>query len=357
MPSRVKRVVAWPANLVGNPYIELLYNSIRIVDSELEIQDFSLRRILFGRWHIWHLHWPEFSFNHRNPLLMAAKVGVLSFLLIWAKLLGTKIIWTVHNLEAHERLYPTLEIWFKRWFTSRVDGVIAMTHGGAEQARERFPALRDKPLAVIPHGHYVDVYPNVVGRREARSKLGLSDQDIVFLYVGQIRSYKNVPALIEAFRGLNSPQVRLVIAGRPHGNQLTHAIENAMHGDPRILPYLRFVPDEELQLFMNAADLVVLPYQEILNSGSALMALSFGKPILVPNRGVMAELQATFGDNNVITYDGEFTSASLANVLEKFSAEPAEGDSLIQRVTEELAWGRIGEATVSFYRQVGGRPT
>ena len=53
--------------------------------------------------------------------------------------------------------------------------------------------------------------------------------------------------------------------------------------------YNRFVADDELQVFFNAADVMVLPFERIENSGSAILAMGFAKPIIAPARGVLTK--------------------------------------------------------------------
>ena len=119
-------------------------------------------------------------------------------------------------------------------------------------------------------------------------------------------------------------------------------------GDARIHLHLRHVPTEEVQTFFGAADLVALPYREILNSGTALLALSFNRPVLVPSKGAMAELQALVGSDWVRTYEGELTTGNLR--------QPCNG--LNRRIDPELRpsialdWNRVGERTLAAYRNV-----
>ena len=227
---------------------------------------------------------------------------------------GTKIIWTVHNLKAHEGQHPRLEQWFWPAFTKRLDGYIALTSSGQTVARERFANLDRLKGFVIPHGHYRGEYPLDAGI-DARRELGIAPQARVFLFFGQIREHKNVPGLIRAFRKIVGRDAILCIAGRPTPASVAEELQREAAGDPRIQLHLENIPKERVQFFFRAADLVVLPYRDILNSGTALLALSFSRPILVPSRGAMGELQASVGPEWVRTFQSELDTEELENAL------------------------------------------
>lgn len=142
-------------------------------------------------------------------------------------------------------------------------------------------------IAVIPHGHYIDAYPNTVSRADARRSLHLPltvhhSPSTVYLFLGLIRPYKGLEELMPAFRGLSEPHARLLIAGRPRPNDYAARLAAQAGDDPRVVWHPQFVPDEDVQLWMNAADAVVLPYRQITTSGAAMLAWSFGKPVIAP---------------------------------------------------------------------------
>jgi glycosyltransferase involved in cell wall biosynthesis len=108
---------------------------------------------------------------------------------------------------------------------------------------------------------------------------------------------------------------------------------------------LEHVPEDDVQCHLRAADLVVLPFKEITNSASALLALSFDRPILVPSRGAMGELQALAGGDWVCTYEGELTPQVLANALDWAVQRPSDGSPRL----DALEWPSIARQTLSLY--------
>ena len=108
---------------------------------------------------------------------------------------------------------------------------------------------------------------------------------------------------------------------------------------------LEHVPEQDVQRYLRAADLVVLPFTEITNSASALLALSFDRPVLVPARGAMGELQALFGGDWVYIYESELTPALLASALDWAVQRPSDTAPRL----EALEWPLIARQTFSVY--------
>ncbi|HEX4956324.1 MAG TPA: glycosyltransferase [Thermoanaerobaculia bacterium] len=340
------RVAAFPArrNRARQPYNALLAESLAAQGSEVE--ELTAGSILRRRFDVLHVHWPERVLDPPGSLLAAVLTAGLLAVLAIGRLRGARLVWTVHNLESHDRRHPWLEKLLWRGFLAQLDGVISMSAGGLELARARHPALAELPAVVIPHGSFRPAYPPALARAAARRQLGFGEGDRVVLFLGQIRAYKGVPSLLHAFREVADPRARLIVAGSPGSPELRRQIEAAAAADPRVTLRLGFVPDAELPLLFGAADLVTLPYLEILNSGAAILALDFGRPILVPRRGAMAELQAKAGREWVHTFEGPLDGSALAAAL-VWAAElrPAPPEAV-------PPWSEIATATLAFYRSL-----
>jgi glycosyltransferase involved in cell wall biosynthesis len=259
---------------------------------------------------------------------------------------GGKIVWTVHNLRAHEGLHPRLEAIFWRRFIPRVDGVISLSRTGLAMASERFHRLRYLPAAVIPHGHYRHQYPPC--EVDSRQALGIAADARVILFFGEVRAYKNVEALVAAFAQAHGPNAVLLVAGRPRDPALAAAISRQAAADSRVRLSFGFIDRADVSKYFAAADLVVLPYRQILNSGAALLALSFNRPVLVPGLGSMYDLQEDFGPGWVQTFSSDLDSASLEQAL-TWAAEPRPA---ICPMPDRYRWTSIRAETVRFYREV-----
>jgi beta-1,4-mannosyltransferase len=335
------RVLAWPID-PGNPYTASLYAQM---GQGVRVKAFSAAN-LAHRHDIWHVHWPESLLNIRNAALAAFKMSSFLAMIDLVRMRGGKIVWTVHNLRAHDGLHPSLEARFYRHFIPRVDGIISLSEVGLNLARERFPRLRHLPSAVILHGHYRDQYPRCEGN--ARVELNIPAADPVVLFFGEIRAYKNVDALVRAFRNVTVSNAHLMIAGRPKSAALGEMLAKEAAPDPRVRLDLGFIQPDKVARLFSAADLVVLPYRHILNSGAALLALSLNRPILVPDLGSMGDLRDNFGDEWVRTYSGEMSPEILESALEW----AARRRPSFCEIPVEYRWENIRAQTVRFYRQV-----
>jgi beta-1,4-mannosyltransferase len=341
-------VIAWPAFRSENPYNVLLYSAI--VDSGVRVEDFSPRKLLTRRPAIFHVHWPEVVINVASPVRAALRAAAFLFLVWAARLRGTKVLWTIHNLHSHELLHPRLERWLWAGLLPLLDGYIALSLGGAEAARKTFPSLRRCAAFVIPLGHYRGAYPDSVSREEARRQLGIPFHSPVFGFIGKIRPYKNVPHLIRTFRALQDPEARLLIAGQPDSEATQAEVLSTAEGESRLHLTLGHVPDEAVQIYLRACDVVVLPFTEILNSGTALLALSFDRPVLVPLAGAMGELQSVAGQEWVRTYAGSLNVAELERAAQWARAGQRGRCSAI----DHLGWESVGRLTAHAYHQLAG---
>jgi glycosyltransferase involved in cell wall biosynthesis len=341
-------VLAWPAfkTRYKNPYNWLLYTQIENLG--ISVKEFTPERLLMEFHEVIHLHWPvETIVRHPSWAIACARAIIMLVLLQIAHWRGCTILWTIHDEQPHVLLHPRLAEWFERELVHLVDGTIHICEASATRVRQSLPALAQCPAVVIPHGHYQEVYPNRISPLRARQEMGLAPHQRVLLFLGNISPYKNVPHLVQTFRELPAADLALVIAGNPDNNALSQAIEQAADGDPRVHLHLRFIPDEALQIFFNAADLVVLPFQTILNSGSTLLALSFNCPVLAPHLGALPEWQRRFGQRWVRTYDGPFTQEALHHGLAN-PPLPVAGE---EAPLESLDWATLARQTVEFYRQ------
>jgi len=348
-PTSPLNVLAWPAfeNKTGNPYTRLLYAAME-AETDAQVADVTLRRAVSGGYDIWHVHWPDDFLSY--PSLPKAMMYVAAELALfaWARVRGAQLVWTVHDLGPHESPHPGLERLFWRLFLPMVDGFLTLSEVAAQKTLRRFPTLRSVPRAVVPHGHYRPAYPDPVSRPEARRALAVPRQARLLAHVGRIRPYKNVGRLLQAFREWDDDVGRLLVAGNPVSATLRDEIRGGAAGDDRIRTDLRFIEPEELTTVLGAADLIVLPYAHILQSGTALLALSFDRPVLVPSRGAMDELQAEVGTEWVRTYEGPLTADTLAAAVDWADAarRPARAP------LGDRAWPRLARQTEQLYHRV-----
>jgi beta-1,4-mannosyltransferase len=316
-------ILALPRQFLFDSYYKRLNDGLERYG--WKVSEFSYRRALINRYRILHIHFPELLVGNPLKVVVALRQVVITCcILVIARVRRSKIVWSVHNLVSHEQFHPWLESVFLRWFSAQVSMSIHMSDTGRRAACKLYPLLEKRPSVVIPLMHFGDNYGNLPSFVEARSQLGLTCDLRVILFLGQIRKYKNVPDLIRTFCALSERDLRLFIVGQPIEATLEGEVRAAA-SDQRIELYLQTASFDAVKTYMAAASLVVAPYGKVLNSGSALLALTNNRPILLPNRGAMEELQSIVGKDWVRIYEPPLTPETLSDALRwaGFSRPPA----------------------------------
>lgn len=240
-----------------------------------------------------HLHWLEFIAPGEPGRLVGLARTLRRSLRLLSTLRtlsrgGVGIVWTVHNLAPHEPVHPRIEFLLSRSVMALCDRAIVHSAHAAERVGSHLGG-REK-IGVIPHGSYVGVYPSPgASRPRLRASYGLPEEAYVYLCFGQIRRYKRVPEVIRAFCALPGEDLALLIAGEPRDRAELKRIEAAAARDPRVHIDARRVPFEEVASVHAAADAAVFGF-ELFSSGSALLAVSCGLPVVAPARSAAVEI-------------------------------------------------------------------
>lgn len=288
-----------------NPYIVMLYRALQ-AEPGVEVWTFSFRRALTGRYDVFHAHWPEVLVSGHSPV--KALVRQCLFLAVLGRLWlrRTPVVRTVHNLRLPTGI-SRRETWLLR-LTERLTTVRI-------RLNETTELPPDQTAATILHGHYRDWFaahplpPSAPGR---------------VAFFGLIRRYKGVDILIDAFREAagTMPELTLRVAGQPSSDDLADQLRSAAHGEERISLAFQFLTDQELADEVGRAELVVLPYREMHNSGGALTALSLARPVLVPDNENNRRLGEEVGPGWVHLFDGRLTGAHIVRTVTELRDRP-----------------------------------
>jgi len=337
------KVLASPAyiNRDFNPYNALLYAALEKQGAEIE--EYSHARLLMKRYDVLHYHWPDGYINH--PFLPKAiwRMGVLSAALFICALRKTAIVWTVHNLMPHDARHPRLARKFLLFFAGRCRGLIFPSRYSRDEFIQFYPLKGRMPFhAITSLGHYRPVYPPKMERGEARRLLGIPEEAKLILSFGSIRPYKNIEGLLDAYSAVNDPAIHLLVAGNASDPVVRSGMEKAAYADRRIHLNLQFIRAEDIPLYMGAADLAVLSYKKILNSGTLMLFFSYSLPVLAPSLGSLAELQEEAGKEWLFLYEGELSGdliqAAISNATHMqgriFDMKPYEWDGIALKTLE-----------------------
>jgi glycosyltransferase involved in cell wall biosynthesis len=220
-----------------------------------------------------------------------------TLLMLYYKLLGKKIVLTAHNIndgrrDAKDSLLNRLTLQFQYRLANHI---FVHTEKMKKELIEQFH-VSATAITTIPYGINNAVPDTDLTCAEARQRLGLRNDEKILLFFGAIKPYKGLEYLVTAFQKLAPllPDCRLIIAGeRKKGyEQYWSAIQQRIAGDPsrdKVIQRISFIPDDDTELYFKAADVAVLPYTGIFQSGILFLAYSFGLPVIATDVGSFAE--------------------------------------------------------------------
>lgn len=346
-PGR-KFVMFWPYYR-ANPYQRLLYGphakEMEICAGTIDAALREIRDSASPEDHIFHVHWLNFVFSDdmSEDAATEASNDFLAKIELF-KALGGTVVWTIHNVLSHDANHRNIEIALSKRVAELVDVLHFHTAESVAEVAQVFPVPQDK-IRIARHGNYIGAYPDLVSREVARVYLGLEPDDDVILFNGQVRTYKGIDALIAAFRRIlaTRPTTKLVIAGAAREDPFLNLKEPLSEFERSRVRFInRFIDDAELQVFLRSADFAVYPYRNILTSGSLMLALSFGLPVIIP--AVAMTCAVLEGSIAGITYDGSV--AELENAIAQMLAAKDRGElpdlsREARRIAEEHEWQRL----------------
>lgn len=257
----------------------------------------------------------------------------------------TKVIALVHNMIPHEP--NVLDKFLPPYFVKSMDGFMALSESVIKDI-ENFDK-RNCPKRFSPHPIY-DHYGELLPREEALQLLNLDPQNRYALFFGFIRAYKGLDLLLEAFADerLRLANVKLLVAGEFYGDPEPYLqkIKDLKIEDSVIL-HNDYIPDNEVNRFFSAADIVAQPYKTATQSGVTQIAFHFEKPMLVTNVGGLPEIVP----DGKIGYVVEPDSKPIADALCKFFDEQKK-EEFERNIVEEkkkYAWSTFTNVMSELY--------
>jgi len=294
---------------------------------------------------ILHFHWPQIHYQRRNRLITLLKFGRFMAFLLLATGLGRTVVWTAHNVDPHES-----NRMFDRWtrmLMARVASVVAHCQWAADEIQRRWKVRGE--ILVVPHGNYIGHYPDQVSRVEARRQLGLRTDARVFLHFGFLRGYKGLDTLLGSFQQLDGDHLCLLIAGPVRDESLGNTMREAVRKDPRVVFHPGFVPEDKVQIYFRAADMVVLPFTRVTTSGGLILSLSFGRGVIAPSIGCIPEVIDT---SMGILYNPIEKGALLKALRLSLDIDPSAVGLKALEAAEKLRWRDVAEQHAEFYRRI-----
>ena len=286
-----------------------------------------------------------------------------TLLMLYYRLFRKRIILTAHNVNMRKR--DGRDNWLNRFSLGiqyrLCDHILVHTGAMKDELVADF-GIASQRVSVIPFGINNTCPATALGRCEARERIGIGQDDKTLLFFGQIAPYKGLEYLIAAMVELAKEDkgLRLVIAGRikpgyvSYWNAVQREISRAGL-DNCIIQYIRFIPETEVEVYFKAADVAVIPYVEIFQSGVPFLSYSFGLPVIATNAGSLR--------NDIVEAKTGFLcrradAADLARAIRSyFASDLYHGLDQHRRTIREFAnernsWTKVGEIIEGVYRRV-----
>jgi glycosyltransferase involved in cell wall biosynthesis len=280
-------------------------------------------------------------------------------LMFYYRCLGKKIVLTAHNVNAGRRDRDDTRL--NRWTLAvqyrLANHIFVHTEKMKSELIEAFGARAER-ITVIPFGINNAVPNTNLSRSEARQRLGIRGNDRALLFFGRITPYKGLEYLITAFRNVrqHDDRYRLIIAGRPDRcDRYWNAIRQDLREDVqsgRIVLNAEFIPDSDTEVYFKAADVLVLPYRDIYQSGVLFLGHSFGLPVLAADVGSLKDdivegktgflFRPEDAADIAVTMDRYFTSDLYANL-------EARRRQIRNYSTERHSWDVVARLTLGVY--------
>ncbi len=345
------KVLALPRD--DNPYQERLYGEMRRRGAQVAYAgeltpsrtlnllllpaELAVRRLT--GWRVVHLHWVwGFALPGASRSRTVRRLSRWWFeaFLGTTRILRQRLVWTAHNALPHEPVFDD-DVAGRRRLVDAADLVIVHGPGGLDALAAL--GLRPRRVARIPHG---PLGPPE-GPHDAPDP---ADDGVVRLaFVGRVQPYKGVAELLAAVSRLDAGSVRLEVVGACPDPAHRATVEALAAASPHpVALTLERVPDARLEAAVLAADAVVLPFRRVTTSGSAILALELGRPVIVPDLPGLADLP----DDAAVRYDGSI--GGLAAAIGRFAGMPAPDRDAMRAAAAGHApppWSAIAEATLA----------
>ncbi|MGD0123934.1 MAG: glycosyltransferase family 4 protein [Terriglobia bacterium] len=282
-----------------------------------------------------------------------------TLLLLYYRSLGKRIVLTAHNVNQARRDHSdtrlnraTLRIQYRL-----ADHIFVHTEKMKLELIEDFGVSPDR-ITVIPFGINNSVPDTGLTPAEAKRRLGLQNGKKALLFYGRIRPSKGLEYLVSAFREhlTGADDYQLIIAGRPDKcEEYWAAIRKTIQEDVqrgRIVLRAEIIPDDETEAYFKAADVLVLPYREIFQSGVIFLGYNFSLPVLAADVGSLKD-DIVEGKTGFVFRPED--PVSLARTIEKYFASDIyrELNSRRQEIRdyalERHSWGLVAQMTMSVY--------
>jgi D-inositol-3-phosphate glycosyltransferase len=286
-----------------------------------------------------------------------------TLLMLYYKLLGKKVVFTAHNVNVANRdgNESTLNRLSLKIQYHLVDHIFVHTDKMKHSLLNEF-RVNETAVSVIPFGINNSVPDTTLTPAEAKQKLGIGGSEKTILFFGRIRPYKGLDTLVASFRRLvhRDKNYRLIIAGEPNKESTSYWQEiqqtiNQEQIGKQVIQQIGFLADDDTEIYFKAADVLVLPYKEVFQSGVLFLSYSFGLPVIATDVGSLRD-DIVEGETGYICRPSD--EIELAKSIETyfvsdlFTNLDKRRESIKTMARARNSWSAVSDKTCTIYTQL-----
>lgn len=271
--------------------------------------------------------------------------------IIFAKTFRMKVVITAHDVESFVKGSSQK---LAKIIYSSANSVIVHNNVSKNELEKKL-SINSKKINIIPHGNYISVANSSLGKEVSIEKLGLIEDGCkVLLFFGQIKEVKGLDILISALPMIleKHKNVRVLIAGRPWKDDFTFYLRKIQELDleKNFTLHIQYIDNENVDYYFNVADLVILPYRKIYQSGVLLNAMSYKKPVIASDLPGMKEIINHNETGFLFKSGDEFDLAKcIITALDNEEKLSRIGENGFNKVIQNNNWRNIALQTKNLY--------
>jgi glycosyltransferase involved in cell wall biosynthesis len=390
MSTRTIVIASLPGRGLRNPYVDLFYDALEANGVELYPEpevDPTWAAEHFAKVDALHFHWPEWIWQrapapleepevwrtvkakvpgawridqYANRLFQTEPIrrarrerikkrAVAQFVefLSAARLAGVKVLWTMHNIEAHDGRRQVDSRGFRALARS-ADLIICHSLAAKRECLHRYRPTC--PIIVMPHGNYDGWYPKPRARDEVLDELGLDKARPVVGCIGALRGYKGIDVALNAVRRLEGA-VQILVAGLPHRSFYMPDLERLAKETQGAVLVSRSLSDQEFADYCSACDALLLPYRKITGSGALLAALTLGRGVIASDLPYFREILQDSSEAGMLVPAND--PDALADGLQRYlDIDSTRRAAAARRLAEKYAWSEVVQPVLQELRRM-----
>lgn len=310
------KTILYPKELKGNAYISIVNKSITKAGYEIcDLDDIKHNYKLAKEIKIVNLNWFD-SIGNCNRLKAIALLIRQILRVYYYKFCGMKIIYTLHNKQAHDTRYIKINKFLMHFLCKKSDRIAVLSSASKNVLREYLSdeEIEDK-MRIMYHPSYKSSCSFEI---KDIKELSYEKDYMHVLFLGYIRPYKNIEMIVTISKKFGNKKIKFVIAGKVISDEYKSIIEKKCEGLSNLIIIFKYISEDEIASYYNWADIMLIPLsiKSSLNSGSCMMAFTMGKTVIAPAIGTLQD----FPENDLYMYKYENEDehmTAIANKLEE----------------------------------------